>query len=63
MIMKDNKQTGISVIMPVYKVEKYIAKAIESILNQSFSDFEFINYDEFLRTFENFLKRKNSNIF
>lgn len=46
MIMKDNKQTGISVIMPVYKVEKYIAKAIESILNQSFSDFEFIIVDD-----------------
>lgn len=32
----------ISVIMSVYNAEKYIAQAIESILQQSFKDFEFI---------------------
>lgn len=32
----------ISVIMPVYNAEKYLAQAIESILNQVFTDFEFI---------------------
>ena len=32
----------ISVIMPAYNAEKYVALAIESILNQTFSDFEFI---------------------
>ena len=32
----------ISVIMPVYNAEKYIREAIESILNQTFEDFEFI---------------------
>lgn len=32
----------ISVIMPAYNAEKYIGEAIESILNQSFTDFEFI---------------------
>src|SRR3989338_7703392 len=31
---------AISVIMPVYNGEKYLREAIESILNQSFSDFE-----------------------
>lgn len=31
-----------SIIMPVYKVEKYIAKAIESVLNQSFENFELL---------------------
>lgn len=30
----------ISVIVPVYKVEKYIKKCVDSILAQSFSDFE-----------------------
>lgn len=32
----------VSVIMPVFNGEKYLHDAIESILNQSFSDFEFI---------------------
>lgn len=32
----------ISVIMPVYNAELYIGEAIESILNQTFSDFELI---------------------
>lgn len=32
----------ISVIMSVYNDEKYLRKAIESILNQTFADFEFI---------------------
>ena len=32
----------ISVIMPVYNVERYVSKSIESIINQSFNDFELI---------------------
>lgn len=32
----------ISVLMPAYNSEAYIAEAIDSILNQTFSDFEFI---------------------
>lgn len=32
----------ISVAMPVYNCEKYLAKAIESILSQTFTDFEFL---------------------
>lgn len=36
------KTPRISVVMPAYNSEKYIAEAIESILNQTFSDFEFI---------------------
>lgn len=32
----------VSVIMAVYNTEKYLKESIESILNQSFSDFEFI---------------------
>lgn len=30
----------ISIIVPVYNVEHYLPKCIESILNQSFADFE-----------------------
>ncbi|MBI4930130.1 MAG: glycosyltransferase family 2 protein [Bacteroidetes bacterium] len=33
---------AVSVLMPVYNVEQYVGEAIESILKQNFSDFEFI---------------------
>lgn len=36
----------ISVIIPVYKVEKYIGKCIESVLAQTYSDFELILIDD-----------------
>ena len=36
----------IGVIIPVYKVEKYIAECIESILAQTHSDFELILVDD-----------------
>ena len=32
----------LSIIMPVYNVEKYVADTIEAILHQSYSDFELI---------------------
>lgn len=36
----------ISIIVPVYNVEKYLSRCIESILSQSFSDFELILVDD-----------------
>ena len=36
----------ISVIMPVYKVEQFVGKTIESILNQTFKDLEFFAIDD-----------------
>ncbi len=36
----------VSVIMPAYNAEKYIKEAIDSILNQTFKDFEFIIIDD-----------------
>ena len=36
---------AISVVMPVYNTEKYLSKAIESVLNQTFGDFEFLIID------------------
>lgn len=32
----------VTVLMPVYNAEKYVGEAIESILNQTFRDFEFL---------------------
>lgn len=36
----------ISIIVPIYNVEKYLKKCIDSILNHSFSDFELILVDD-----------------
>lgn len=36
----------VSVIMPVYNAERYLEAAVKSILNQSFTDFEFIIIDD-----------------
>ena len=36
----------ISIIVPVYNVEKYLENCIESILNQTFKDFELILVDD-----------------
>ena len=30
----------VSIIVPVYKVEKFLPKCIESVLNQTYTDFE-----------------------
>ena len=44
LFMGFNKENSVmvSVVMSVYNAEKYLDLAIESILNQSFRDFEFI---------------------
>ncbi len=36
----------ISIIVPVYKVERYLSRCIDSILNQSFSNFELLLVDD-----------------
>ena len=38
----DGEKTAISVVIPVYNQEKYVAKCIRSVLCQSFPDFEII---------------------
>lgn len=42
--MKNNPE--ISIIVPVYKVEKYLTECIDSILFQSFIDFELLLIDD-----------------
>ena len=41
-----DKNPEISIIVPVYNTEKYISRCIESILNQTFKDFELILIDD-----------------
>lgn len=36
----------ISVIVPVYRVEKYLARCVDSVLNQTFRDFDLILVDD-----------------
>jgi glycosyltransferase involved in cell wall biosynthesis len=40
------KMAEISIIVPVYNVERYLERCVKSILNQSFSDFELILVDD-----------------
>lgn len=42
----NNKELLVSVVMPAYNAEKFIGEAIESILSQTFKDFEFIILDD-----------------
>ena len=42
---KGKNMPAISVVMPVYNTKEYVGKAIESILNQTFGDFEFLIID------------------
>ena len=40
------KDPTVSIIVPVYNVEKYLARCIDSILPQSFSNFELLLIDD-----------------
>ena len=40
------KNPKVTVLMPVYNGEKYLKKSIESILDQTFTDFEFLIIDD-----------------
>ena len=43
---EQKKSPEISIIVPVYKVEKYLNECIDSILAQTFKDFELILVDD-----------------
>ena len=36
----ENNQPKISVIVPIYNAQKYLHRCVDSILNQTFTDFE-----------------------
>ena len=40
--MKEIKEPKISILVPVYNVEKYVEKCIKSLANQTMQDFEII---------------------
>lgn len=40
------KSPSISVIVPVYNAEQYIRRCVDSILNQTYTDFELILVDD-----------------
>lgn len=43
----ENKSFGlVSIIMPLYNCEQYIAKSIESVINQTYSDWELLIVDD-----------------
>ena len=44
--MKPKSLPLVSVIMPVYNAEKYVGLAIDSILKQTFTDFEFLIFND-----------------
>lgn len=44
--MNSTSNPAISVIVPVYKAEKYIHRCLDSIINQTFKDFELILVDD-----------------
>ncbi len=43
---KENKTPRLSVVMPVYNTSEYLAESIESVLYQTFRDFELILVDD-----------------
>ena len=54
-----------SIIIPVYNVEKYLSQCLDSILEQSFGDYELIlindgSKDNSLNICQNYSKRDNS---
>jgi len=62
--MKQKNKPAISVVMSAYNSEKYIGEAIESILNQSFRNFEFIiindgSIDKTLEIIKRYSKKDN----
>ena len=46
MISRNAAKPSISVIIPVYNIDPYLKKCIDSVLNQHFADFELLLVDD-----------------
>ena len=46
MLVSDKSSTLVSVLIPVYNSEKFIGKTIDSVLGQTFKDFEVLLLDD-----------------
>lgn len=44
--MKENKRTLVSIVVPVYNVEKYVSRCIESIFNQTYGNYDLVLIDD-----------------
>ena len=58
-----NHNPSISVIMPVYNAANYVRESVQSIINQTYIDFEFIiiddgSIDESLQIIESFTDKR-----
>lgn len=61
----DNKSYKISIVIPVYNMEKYIIRTLESIVNQTFDNYEIIivndgSTDNTVNVIESYLSNYNS---
>ena len=43
---KESNSPGVSVIIPIYKVEEFIHECVESVLSQTYKDFEILLVDD-----------------
>ena len=46
MVEKKSSMLLLTVLMPVYNAEKFLAESINSILSQTYSNFEFVILDD-----------------
>ena len=44
--LMSSHDVSVSIIIPIYNVEKYMDQCVESVLNQTFSDIEIILVDD-----------------
>lgn len=45
-VLIDDKAPLISIVVPVYKVEKFLSRCIESVLHQTYTNWELILVDD-----------------